>query len=231
MRGLWAVIDRLAEDEPGFAISRVPAHGDLARHFRVPGACGDLFEPGRGRLRVTERRALALGYQPTSTFNLIGAAQVGKSSLTGMRVLHALDGRIPLWPLDPVPASGPVLVEIYTTIAARASGLRAGLSKLRDGEALDRALAALGSGPHAPLDRYDDHATDAMLSAAWLRAHAEEGDLWAPPALTPALASSSGLSWRCVVDAGWHASDFASPILTRRVNNCKASRNRAPAAR
>ena len=36
---------------------------------------------------------------------------------------------------------------------------------------------------------------------------------------TPALASSAGLSWRCVVEAGWQASDLASPILTSRVTD------------
>jgi hypothetical protein len=36
---------------------------------------------------------------------------------------------------------------------------------------------------------------------------------------TPAFASSSGDSWRCVVEAGWQASDLASPMLTRRVNS------------
>src|SRR5450830_344842 len=41
---------------------------------------------------------------------------------------------------------------------------------------------------------------------------------------TPALASSAGLSWRCVVDAGCVASDLASPILTRRVNSRRASK-------
>ncbi|KAG1291441.1 hypothetical protein G6F63_016971 [Rhizopus arrhizus] len=49
--------------------------------------------------------------------------------------------------------------------------------------------------------------------------------------LTPALASSAASSWRWVVEAGWVASDFASPRLTRRVNSYSASRKRAPASR
>ena len=43
--------------------------------------------------------------------------------------------------------------------------------------------------------------------------------------------SSSGDSCRCVVDAGCVASDLASPMLTRRVNSCSASRKRSPPAR
>ncbi len=53
-------------------------------------------------------------------------------------------------------ARGPVIVEIYTSIAARASGVRKGRSKLRDAEALDVALAAFGTQPHTsarPLHR------------------------------------------------------------------------------
>lgn len=129
---------------------------------------------------------------PYSCFNLVGASQVGKSSLTGMRVLHRLRGKIGMWPFDPVPEQGPVLVEIYTSLAARLAGMRKGISKVRDAETLDTMLAAFGSRPHAPLTRYDDHATDAILSAAWLRVAAKQPELWNPAALTPELAATEG---------------------------------------
>ena len=128
-------------------------------------------------------RSRGNGVSPVSCFNLVGAAQVGKSSLTGMRVLHRLAGRVPVWPFDPVPERGPLIVEIYTSIAARAAGVRPGRSKLRDGESLDAALTRLGSQPHAPLARYDDHSTDAILTAAWLRTVAHDPALWNPPGL------------------------------------------------
>jgi hypothetical protein len=38
---------------------------------------------------------------------------------------------------------------------------------------------------------------------------------------TPALAISSGPSWRCVVVAGWQASVLQSPMLTSRVTSCE----------
>ena len=40
---------------------------------------------------------------------------------------------------------------------------------------------------------------------------------------TPALRCCSGDIWRCVVEAGWQASDLASPILTSRVISFSAS--------
>lgn len=197
-RALWAMVDRMAADDPHLAATSVVNDDELSRHFRRHRLCGDRFGQGRGRLRLCEERQRAAGFSPTSCFNLVGAAQVGKSSLTGMRVLHRLDGRIPFWPFDPVPASGPVLVEIYTTIAARAAGVRAGRSKLRDADQLDAALGNLGSTPHVPSPRYDDHATDALLTAAWLRRVAQDAALWSPPALSNHVARTEGWTFGVV---------------------------------
>lgn len=191
-RALWAMVDRMSADDPFLAASSVVADPELSRHFRRQRACGDRFGTGRGRLRRCEERQLLAGLSPTSCFNLVGAAQVGKSSLTGMRVLHRLDGAIPVWPFDPVPDTGPVLVEIYTTIAARAAGVRKGLSKLRDPASLDAALHGLGSAAHVPIARYDDHATDALLSAVWLRQVAGDTGLWTPVGLTAEVARTEG---------------------------------------
>jgi hypothetical protein len=191
-KALWALVDDLSAADPHLAATGFVAHPHARRHFRQLGDCGDLFPPGRGRFRVCEHGQEAMRLSPYSCFNLVGASQVGKSSLTGMRVLHRLRGGIGMWPFDPVPETGPVLVEIYTSLAARVAGMRKGISKIRDGETLDTMLAAFGSQPHAPLKRYDDHATDAMLSAAWLRVAAEQPQLWTPTALTPQLAATEG---------------------------------------
>lgn len=109
-----------------------------------------------------------------------------------MRILHRLRGKIPVWPFDPVPQKGPLIVEIYTSIAARAAGVSKGKSKIRDGAALDIALSAIGSRPHTPLARYTDHATDAIMTAAWLRANAARPELWHPPLMTPEIARTEG---------------------------------------
>lgn len=189
---LWALVDRVSQADPHFAATSFVQHPEARRHFRQMGDCGDLFPGGRGRFRVCEHGQHAMALSPYSCFNLVGASQVGKSSLTGMRVLHRLRGRIGLWPFDPVPDAGPVLVEIYTALAARLAGMRKGISKIRDAETLDKMLAAFGSAPHGRLPRYDDHATDAILSAAWLRVAAGQQDSWQPAALTPSLACTEG---------------------------------------
>lgn len=137
-RRLWQLVDELSADDPFLSVASFLAHPQASRHFRHgKGVVGDLFSGGIGRLRRVERiqRATQHG-NSASCFNLVGAAQVGKSSLTGMRMLHHLRGKIAIWPFDPLPAAGPVLVEIYTSIAAQAAGLPRGRSKVREPAAL-----------------------------------------------------------------------------------------------
>lgn len=192
-RALWAMVDRLCADEPHLGVGAFVDHPEAARFFRRHGGrCGDRFGTGRGRFRVTERAQEAMGCKPYSNFNLVGAAQVGKSSLSGMRLLHRLPRTIAVWPVDPLPAQGSVVCEIYTTIAAMAAGRPASRSKIRDGAALDDALAALGSTPFGHAGPIDDHRSDALVTAAWLRTVADDAALWHPPALTPDLARTEG---------------------------------------
>jgi len=191
---LWSLVETLTAGDPHYEVGGFLAHAEARRHFRHGrGDVGDLFEAGAGRLRVVEHHQRATRQAASvSNFNLVGAAQVGKASLAGMRLLHRLRGRIPLWPLDPVPATGPLLVEIYTGLAARAAGLPAGRSKIRDGAALDTALARLGSPTAAYIGPISDHASDAMMTAAWLRAVAGDAAPWSPAPLTDTLARTEG---------------------------------------
>jgi hypothetical protein len=191
-RALWALVDRICAADPHLAATSFVDHPQASTHFRRHGGRqGAQFEPGRGRLRVTERAQEAIGCRPCSNFNLVGAAQVGKSSLTGMRLLHRLSGHLPVWPIDPLPPAGSLVTEIYTTIAAMAAGRPPGRSKIRSHAELAEALAALGSAPvpgHGPIP---DHASDALVTAAWLRRAAADPALWHPPGLA-AVATTEG---------------------------------------
>ncbi len=192
-KALWALIDRLCADDPHLSVGSFVDHLEAARHFRRHGGReGDLFGGGRGRFRVTERAQEAMGCKPYSNFNLVGAAQVGKSSLSGMRLLHRLGGRLPVWPIDPLPASGSVVVEIYTTIAAMTAGRSAAKSKIRDHADLNAALIRLGCRPIAGEGPIADHASDALITAAWLRNAAEDQGLWHPAGLTDKIARTEG---------------------------------------
>ncbi len=192
-KALWALVDLLCADDPHLSVSSFVDHLEAARHFRRHGGReGDLFGGGRGRFRVTERAQEAMGCKPYSNFNLVGAAQVGKSSLSGMRLLHRLQSRIPVWPIDPLLPCGSLVVEIYTTIAAMAAGRSAAKSKIRDFGELNDALTRLGCDPVEGKGPISDHASDALITAAWLRNAAQDAALWHPAGLTDEIARTEG---------------------------------------
>ncbi|WP_296675872.1 hypothetical protein [Novosphingobium sp.] len=197
-KALWAMVDRICSDDPHLAVTSFVNHPEAARHFRRHGGReGDRFGAqgiagGRGRLRVTERAQEKLGCKPYSNFNLVGAAQVGKSSLTGMRLLHQLDGRLPVWPVDPLPPTGSVITEIYTAIAAIAGGRSAGRSKVRDYAGLNDVLARLNCGHVPGQGPIADHESDALITAGWLRRAAQDAALWTPKCLTQQIARTEG---------------------------------------
>lgn len=197
-RGLWALIDGLCASDPNLEAGGFVTHTEASRYFRHgAGAAGDRFLlegalTREGRFRVAEAAQRQQGVRPVSNFNLVGAAQVGKSSLTGMRMLHRLERRVPVWPVDPLPESGSVVTEIYTSMAARLGGVTGAATKLRSIEALNDALDRLGSPPVAGSGAIDDHTSDALLTAAWLRRVHANRDLWHPPSLTQDVARTEG---------------------------------------
>ena len=190
-RALWALVERLCADDPHLSATSFVDHPEVAPHFRRHGGRRGLLFEGNGRLRVTDEAQRAQGLNPCSNFNLIGASQVGKSSLTGMRVLQRLDGRLPIWPFER-PGARSCVVEIYTTVAALAAGRAKGRAKMRSWEELDAALLATGSEAVGAAGPVDDHKSDALLTAAWLRTVADRADLWHPAALTPHIAATEG---------------------------------------
>ena len=127
---------------------------------------------------------------------LIGRAKM----LSGPRALrlpvaapaNRLRGIIPVWPFDPMPESGPVITEIYTSIAASAAQLPKGRSKIRDQATLNMAFATLDAPAPATLHRYDDHSTDALLTAVWLAKAAANPQFWRPKLMTDKIARTEG---------------------------------------
>lgn len=194
-RDFWAYVDTVCDDEDLGAASFLERHH--RRHFYFGAA------DGRKADFMYWRRCDALSIKGDSgktscVFDAIGASQVAKASFAGMRMLNLVGPKLAVWPFDPVPSNGPVIVEIYTSIAARASGIRKGRSKIRDADGLDAALAAFGSAQHLPLTNYTDHATDAILTAAWLRYASENQKLWSPPTLNSEIAATEGWTFGVV---------------------------------
>ncbi len=194
-RAFWSYVDRLCDDEDLGAASFLERHH--RRHFylgKADGTKSDFMH-----LRQCEAHYNAQGGgKPSSVYDAIGAAQVAKASFAGMRLLHHASSHASIWPFMPISDSGPVILEIYTQIAARSAGMRKGLSKIRDATALDHALANLGCEPHDMLSSYTDHATDAILTAAWLRLNAKNPHFWSPEPLNSKIAATEGWTFGIV---------------------------------
>jgi hypothetical protein len=188
-KAFWAYVEQICDDEDLGAASFLERHH--RRHFYLGAADGTKAD--FMHLRVCEAHFNAHGGgKPSSVYDAIGAAQVAKASFAGMRLLNNLNDSHPIWPFDDLRTKGPMIIEIYTTIAARAAGLRRGLSKIRDSETLDAALSVFDTRRHTPLAHYSDHATDAILTAAWLRARAHRAELWSPKPLSAEIATTEG---------------------------------------
>jgi hypothetical protein len=187
-REFWAYVDGRCDDEDlGAASFLERAH---RRHFYF--GIADGVKATFMHFRQCDSRLNAQGGRKTaSAYDAIGAAQVAKASFSGMRLLHRLDGRIAIWPMDKLPEQGSAVVEIYTRIYLRRAGLRG--TKLRSRAQLNLALKALGSRPARLRFEPNDHQTDALVTAAGMRALAlAEPRAFAPEGLNPELACTEG---------------------------------------
>jgi len=187
-REFWAYVDdRSVDEDLGAASFLETAH---RKHFYF--GIADGVKAGFMHFRQCDQRLNAQGGRKTaSAYDAIGAAQVAKASFSGMRLLHHLDGRVAIWPMDPLPDRGSAVVEIYTRIYLRRAGLPG--TKIRSRADLNRALQGLGSAPTRLSFEPNDHQTDALVTAAGMRALAQhEPRAFAPADLTHHIARCEG---------------------------------------
>ncbi|GHF24595.1 hypothetical protein GCM10017044_19080 [Kordiimonas sediminis] len=185
---MWDYIDdHCGTDDDLYGGGFVDAYRE---HFHLSGG-------GKGvhyerRLRVTEQISITRKDGPCeSVYHLIGPSQVGLSALSTMRMLAFLHFQddIAVWPFVEPEDERCVLVEIY---AARFAGLAGHRGKVRDGETLDTLLAALGSHKTGITGGIADHVSDAMLTAAGLRAIAATQKYWHPDGLSDRVRETEG---------------------------------------
>lgn len=187
-REFWAYVDsKSPDDDLGAASFLEHVHRPHFYFGIADGVKADFV-----RFRQCDARLNAQGGRKTaSAYDAIGAAQVAKASFSGMRFLHALRGRVAIWPMEPLPAHGSAVVEIYTRIYLRRAGLTG--VKLRSRADLNRALKGLGSPPARLRFEPNDHQTDALVTAAGMRlVTATEPRAFDPEGLTPEIARSEG---------------------------------------
>ncbi len=187
-REFWRYVDDRCDDvDLGAASFLEQVH---RRHFYF--GIADGVKADFVRFRQCDARLNAQGGRKTaSAYDAIGAAQVAKASFSGMRFLRRLDGKVAIWPMDPLPEHGSAVVEIYTRIYLRRAGMSG--TKLRTRDQLNQALAGLGSKPVRLRFEPDDHQTDALVTAAGMRALAHsEPQAFHPRALTEDIGRTEG---------------------------------------
>ena len=137
------------------------------------------------RFRQCDPRLNAQGGRKTaSAYDAIGAAQVAKASFSGMRFLHRLDGKVAIFPMDPVPDARQHGRRNLTRIYLRRAGMSG--TKLRSRARSTPRLDGLGSPPARLRFEPNDHQTDALVTAAGMRQLARtEPRAFDPEGLTP----------------------------------------------
>ena len=189
---LWALIERRCAGEPDFGCNPFVAYPDYAELFWKTGRRPERWIE---RKRYTEKAcAETTQTRPDTLYKLLHSKQVGKGSITGMRVLHhirsSVGNDVAVWPFE-VPRRS-VIVEIYPTLFRKmATG---SIAKLRSLGELNAGLIALGSRPIARGRGFSlsDHETDALISAAGLRMVARSSKVWAPAELDSPRVSREG---------------------------------------
>ncbi|MFL6776545.1 MAG: hypothetical protein ACJ8FN_09140 [Sphingomicrobium sp.] len=193
-REFWAYVDAKCDDEDlGAASFLETAH---RRHFYF--GIADGVKADFVRFRQCDQRLNAQGGRKTaSAYDAIGAAQVAKASFSGMRFLRRLEHKVAIWPMDPLPEHGSAVVEIYTRIYLRRAGMSG--TKLRTRGQLNLALEGLGSKPVRLKFEPNDHQTDALVTAAGMRALArDEPRAFDPEGLTAEIAKTEGWTFGVV---------------------------------
>ena len=121
------------------------------------------------------------GATPQSVFNAIGGAQVGPSSISGMRMLGHLKRNHPgvfsVWPFDDISDERSVIVEIFPRYFARSRGQN---PRMKDVALLNAALSKFESEPVVVPPNSEDEG-DALLSAAALRSLSNDCDFFKRP--------------------------------------------------
>jgi hypothetical protein len=183
-RELWDLIDRTCADAVDFYGGDF---ADAAAHRALFWRAGKRPPEFAEHHRATEHacRVAGLG-SPESPLKLVGARQVGKGGLAGMRVLATLKRRLSdrcgVWPFEGFCGAHIVLVEIYPRLFMRMAGH--GNTKIRTGAELESCLGALGCAARARATvGMTDHEADALVSAAGLRVIAGDPGIWNPAGL------------------------------------------------
>lgn len=186
---LWKEVERVCQDDAdlfgGGFVDRYASNffqGDIGR-----------VNADYRRFRKTEILCKQQKFGAETVFHLVGASQVGKASLSLMRVLNMLADHedIAIWPFDALDGARIAIVEIFCTVFVQTDGHK---GKVRDHHTLSRLVESYGArlaDGMGPVDK-NDNAADALISAAGMMQAAGDPGYWNPPGLSPKVARTEG---------------------------------------
>ena len=167
---LWHAVHQTCKNDDNFFAGTFWNDPNYKKYFWDSGTRPQNFEMPR---RVTEQACQDQGFgSPESPFKLIGAKQVGKGGLSGMRLVAALKEelghKLAVFPFDDGYDDAVIVItEIYPRLFLKMTGH--GNTKIRDISSLNHALKALNSHPMVGKRAFSDHQADAIISSAGLR--------------------------------------------------------------
>ena len=180
---LWKLIDDSSGGETDFGCNTFTCDPLYASLFWKSGPVPEGWIEQKRRTELA--CATATKTRPETVYKLIGSKQVGKASITGIRVLQHIrrvrNANVSFWPFEKPDRS--TIAEIYPTLFRKSA--TNSLAKLRSLTDLNEALYFFDSAPMPPFPRqFSDHETDALISAAALRCLSRRPATWTHPELT-----------------------------------------------
>ncbi|MEM6811074.1 MAG: hypothetical protein AAF549_01260 [Pseudomonadota bacterium] len=166
---LWETVEAANKDHPNLFAGEFWSHPKFGKYFWTEGKMPENFQMPK---RTTEIRCADNGYgNPESPFKLIGAKQVGKGGLAGMRLAFQLKklmgDEIAIWPFDQNCGSAKiVMTEIYPRQFIMRAGM--GKQKIRTTSDLNKVLKFFDAKKYSDQE-FSDHDSDAIISAAGLK--------------------------------------------------------------
>lgn len=184
-RKLWSLVDNINDANPNFFAGKFWQHPKFQSCFWTKGKQPEWFKLEALR-RLTEQRAIDAGLGiPESPFKLIGAKQVGKGGLAGMRLVHQLKqqlgDKLAIWPFEQsnTDKAQIVVCEIYPRLFIKYANY--GNLKVRDLDTLNDVLNHLQSSSYFSNIPLNDHLSDAIIASAGLRYFCEHRQALSKP--------------------------------------------------
>lgn len=202
----WQALDQVCSDDDNFFAGKFWQHKRYGKAFWVSGKQPEWFDLQTLR-RKSEQASVDKGLgTPESPFKLIGAKQVGKGGLAGMRMMYRLKrefgDRIAVWPFEANLVDDAIVVisENFPRLFIRHAGF--GNKKVREVDELERVLSYFSA--ECPIFQNVDGSNTGEKDQVALNDH-----------LTDAIIASAGMRW--AITSGYSLDTQRLPVEAKKI--------------